>query len=376
MFITRLEYSILLFLQQHPLANLSLISDNLGVSFYTVKKTYQSLLLKNLISGVAAIISPAALNLEKATVFFEVDNYQSIKKLEKILDSHNYTRYRSRYICGESRGLYVNFELPSQCAPFLQEFGDLLVEKGIINFYALFSRNFGEYRTSANVRFVDWETLEWRFDIKSWINSLHSSGLGDSTDIQTSVTKPTFNNSFRINELDLWVMRALSKDAKLTIKKLKEIIETESDYIQNRRIVKDPSTISRSVKRIEDKFILEYQLLLNNKLLGLDNQIIFQIHEDGTLFKKLVSHLVKYPLPFKSTLSQFSGGFHWYIRCPSEYMSELVNAIWELNPLSMKVIHLIPPSRLYYFYPLNYDIVNKKWKDDYSWFFDPVRSYL
>ena len=376
MFITRLEYSILLFLQQHPLANLSLISDNLGVSFYTVKKTYQSLLLKNLISGVAAIISPAALNLEKATVFFEIDNYKSIKTLEQILDSHNYTRYRTRYICGESRGLYVNFELPPQCATFLNEFGDLLVEKGIVKSYTLFSRNSGEYRTSVNVRFVDWETLEWRFDIHSWVNSFRSLGLESSTNDILSVDKPIFNNSTRINELDLWVMRALSKDAKVTIKKLKEIIEIESGCIQNRCIVKDLSTISRSVKRIEEKFVLEYQLLLNNKLLGLNNQIVFQIQEDGLLFKKLVSHLMKHPLPFKSTLNQFSGGFHWYIRCPSEYISELINAIWELNPSSMKIMHLIPPSRLYYFYPLNYDLANKKWKDDYNWFFDPVLSYL
>lgn len=376
MLISRLEYSILLYLQQHPLANFSSISESLGVSFYTVKKIYRSLVDKNLVSGVAAVISPLALNLEKVTVFFEVYNYKSLATLELLLDSHNYTRYRSRYLCGDQRGLYVNFELPSNCFSYLDELGDKLLNKNIVRSYELFSRKYGEFRTNVAVQYINWETFDWQFDIDSWIQNFDDANYTLKNNLQTLLDPPDLNNPLRINELDLWVMRALSKDAKLTIKELKEIIENESKQIQKQPVIKDISTISRSVKRIEEKFVLEYQLLLNNKLLSLNNQAIFEVRANENLLSALINYIIKHPLPFKSTLNIFKGGFHWYIRSPSEYINAISNFIWSFNPESMKVMYLIPPSRLYYFYPLNYNIHEKKWNDSYEFFFDPIEKYL
>jgi len=217
------------------------------------------------------------------------------------------------------------------------------------------------------------KTLEWKFDLQDWFEK-EINGEECKEELPTKEKKE--RDDPKLNEIDLWIMRTLSKNANMSNKEIKKDIEKETEQLLHKKLVKDLSTISRRLQIVKERYIAESQLQINNNLFNLSTQIMFEVEISEIDKRILCLKMRESPLPFKSALTETERGFRWIIRCPSEYVSELTNYIWKLQPSSMRVNYLIQNSKLYWFYPLNYDVKKGKWIDTFEHFFNPIQEVL
>ncbi|MHA1668035.1 MAG: hypothetical protein ACTSUR_05185 [Candidatus Heimdallarchaeaceae archaeon] len=373
MFIDPIEFSVFLLLQQNPLKKISEIAEQLEITFYRANKAYNALFEKKLIKGISSIIDPVALNLERVEVIYYVERYKSLVNLEKLLELHNYTRYQTRFISGSKRGVYAQFDLPRKSIKFLNEMSNTLKEKERVLEYRILEKGRTVATTGIDINFIDLKTLEWKFDLQDWFEK-------EINEEECKEELPTKEKKERddpkLNKIDLWIMRTLSKNANMSNKEIKKDIEKETEQLLHKKLVKDLSTISRRLQIVKERYIAESQLQINNNLFNLSTQIMFEVEISEIDKRILCLKMRESPLPFKSALTETEKGFRWIIRCPSEYVSELTNYIWKLQPSSMRVNYLIPNSKLYWFYPLNYDVKKGKWIDTFEHFFNPIQEVL
>jgi len=371
MFIDSIEFATLLILQQNPLLKISDIAERLGITFYKANKAYNALFEKELVKGTSSIISPSSLNLERYEIMLEISRYQSILKVEEILKHHNYTRYHSRYTLGSKRGIYVQFDIPANCKKFLEELFEKLKDKQYVDYFEFLEKGKVVTTTGIDLNYINWDSLAWNFDATKWFENEIETDIPCKND-----RKPILSNGIKVNEIDMWILRTLSKNAMLSNIEILDDIEYETKKLLGEKREKNLSTISRRLKYVKENHISDNQLLINNKLFNLSTQIMFNVKIEEKLRKKLCQKMKIQPFPFRSALTETKTGFRWLLRCPSEYISDLTNYIWKLEPTEMSILYLMPESKLYWFYPLNYDVQGHRWKDSYTYFFEPIQELM
>ncbi|MBY9002281.1 MAG: hypothetical protein KGD64_15280 [Candidatus Heimdallarchaeota archaeon] len=371
MFIDPIEFKTFLRLQQNPLLKVSDIAEKLGITFYKANKAYNSLFEKELVKGISSVISPRSLNLERHEVMFEISKYKSVLQVEEILKKHNYTRYHSRYTLGSTRGIYAQFDIPTNCKNFLIELSEKLKDIQCVDKFKFLEKGDVVATTGINLKYINWESLNWNFDTAEWFKTKIKKVINCDED-KNSIS----SNGQKINDIDLWILRSLSKNAMFSNIDILKDIEKETKELLGKKREKDLSTISRRLKYVKDNYISDNQLLINNKLFNLSTQIMFNVTIADDVRDKLCQKMKQQPLPFRSALTETKTGFRWLIRCPSEYISELTNYIWKWEPTEMSVFYLMPESKLYWFYPLNYDVLENSWKDSYEHFFEPIQKLI
>lgn len=370
MFINATEFATFLILQQNPLLNVSELAERLNTTFYKADKAYKNLFEKNLVKGISSIIAPINLSLERYEIIFEIESFSNVLKIEKLLEAHNYTRYHSRYTQGSKRGIYVQFDIPLKCKNYLKELANMLKKKNLVDRFEFLERGTVAATTGIDLNYIDWESLGWKFDATKWFDTKLKQK------VECKEEPPIVNKNSKINEIDLWILRTLSKNAMLSNKEILDDIELESKKLLGKKLEKDLSTISRRLKFVKDTYISESQLLINNKLFNLSTQIMFNVRLESEARDILCQKMKQNPLPFRSALTKTQTGFRWLLRCPSDYISEITNYIWKLDPAEMSLIYFMPESKLYWFYPLNYDVINSKWNDSREYFFNPIEKQL
>ncbi len=370
------EYKVLLALQQTPLANISQLARNLDLSYYETKKSLQNLEKNEVVKGYSATIEPELMKLEKRAYLYKITNFANLNELEKLLDAHNFTTYRTRYTSGESRGLYAEFAFPEKVEEYQEELHKLLIEEEKIDLIHRFNGEIEKIDTNVDLKKINQETLNWQFSMENWKNEetkQHQKKRKNNNKKKRGETVPTD----KIIETDLWLLRALSIDPRKLNKEIAKTIEKERKKMHLKPLNKDLSTISRRLKHVKDNYIGDCQVLINKTLFNLDSQLIYEVEITKEKTREVKEKLVCHPIPFKSNFIETRRGFRWYIyRCPPEVSSAINNYLWELEPKKMRKIDLFLPRGLYYFYPLNYDTEANKWKDDRTYFYHPIEKWI
>lgn len=370
------DYKVLLALQQTPLANISQLARDLDLSYYETKKSLQNLEKNEVIKGYSATIEPELMKLKKRAYLYKVTNFANLNELEKLLDAHNYTIYRTRYTSGESRGLYAEFAFPEKVEAYQEDLHNQLVEKEKIDLVHRFNGEIEKTDTNVDLKKIDQETLNWQFSMENWkkeeTKNQKKRGKNNNNKKEDEPETPD-----KIIETDLWLLRALSINPRKPNKELAKIIEDERKKMHLKPLNKDLSTISRRLKHVKDNYIGDCQVLINKALFNLDSQLIYEVEIKKEKTREVKEKLVCNPIPFKSNFIETRRGFRWYLyRCPPEVSSAINNYLWELEPKKMRKIDLFLPRGLYYFYPLNYDTEEYRWEDDESYFYQPIEKWI
>ncbi|MHA1400334.1 MAG: hypothetical protein ACTSQE_08295 [Candidatus Heimdallarchaeaceae archaeon] len=379
MYLTRDEYKVLLALQKDPLSSISDIKDDINYTygedktFYSIKKAFTNLLDKGIIRNFAASIDPEKIDLKRECFFFETKNYKKMENLERILDNHNYSRYRSRAIAGDKKGIYAEFEIPEGTKHFLEELINKLKSKNFVEKVVSFEKGAETVKTDIDMRYVDPSTLKWTFDLNKWVNKEYSQKSSSDDKKRTNETLKVQ----KINETDLWLMRILTINPRQKNKELLERLNEEKKRLTQSEFSKDLSTISRRKHYILENYIGDTQVIVDDTLFSLDVRMMLEIKMNKRRVKEIKEKLRANPLPFRTNFVDTKTGFRWYIfRSPSKLVNEIINWLWSLDPEAMSVMHWLPYGRLYWFYPLNYDINAGDWIKTYEHFFEPVEKFL
>lgn len=376
LYLDKNEYEVLLALQKDPLASISDIREDISKrdskerSFYSVKKAFTSLLEKGIIKNFAASIDPSKIGLEKRSYFFNTSSFKKTQELEKILDSHNYSRYRCRAITGPKTGLYVEFEIPPGTEGYIEELIDILTKKQYIFNVLELGKEENVIQTNINLKFIDPSSLQWTFNFEEWING-NEKNDGNTIKIASKIEKK------KINETDLWLMRILTINPRQKNKDLLQNLQEEKKKLTGTELQKDLTTISRRKNYILENYIGDTQVLINSEIFSLDVRMIFNVIMKKKYVEEIKKKLINNPLPFRTNFVETKKGFRWYIyRSPTSYVNQLTNWIWSMDPECMRTIHWLPFGRLYWFYPLNYDLETTDWKKSREHFFDPIQKFL
>ena len=124
------DLKLLTALGRNPLGSIKALSEEVGTTAITTNKRLKQLFDSGILLNVSAEICPTAIGFEAIKFFLEVP-FKNIKAVEKAMDLHPYTRYRTRCL-GALNGFYVTFNVPQGAVPFVVEFIERLEELRLV----------------------------------------------------------------------------------------------------------------------------------------------------------------------------------------------------------------------------------------------------
>ena len=132
----------------------------------------------------------------------------NVEQLEKFLDDHPYTIYRSR-INGAYNGMYVKFRSPRDTFEYYQEIMEILSSNNFISNGQVFFSNEQAINTNFNLNYWNKEQLVWDFDWKEWERNMDERNIEKIPKIR----RPTFDEkSFKkLDMTDIFLLRLVNK---------------------------------------------------------------------------------------------------------------------------------------------------------------------
>ncbi len=384
-YLTKDQYKVLLALHKYPLATISDLKDHINEvynekkTFYSVKRAFLELTEKGIIQSFAASVDPQKVGLKRVCYFFTTNSYKKTQLLQKIIDRHNYSRYSSKATSGKERGLYVEFEIPPNTEGFLEQLGEILIKKKIVSSVVNFDGDLSTIKTDIDLTYIDPSTFKWKFNIKDWINyeldnKTTNANMGSS---KTAVTSLDSQIDRKINETDLWLMRVLTINPRQKNKDMLKTLNEEKLKLTKKPFNKDISTVSRRKRYILEHYIGDTQVIVDSSLFSLEVKMLYNIHINKKEVEKIKKLLIAHPIPYRTNFVETKEGFRWYIyRAPLHFVNDLTAFLWSLDPDVMQILHWLLKSKLYWFYPLNYDINTSSWITSYEHFFESFSSLL
>ncbi|MFW9852816.1 MAG: winged helix-turn-helix transcriptional regulator [Candidatus Thorarchaeota archaeon] len=355
------DLALIFALEEDPFISITKLAEMLKLSRPTVKKRMENLKKQGILGKPIALYQPENLGLERKHIFAEVSTQGDLKKLEKACEEHPYTRYRVRTF-GGTFGLYMQFEIPPNTLQLLNEFMlNLQESKFIINFKIF------ESCGTRTVSFPDLskfnvENLTWDFSWDKWFKSLksYSSEINNLEKEETdfSVYKPSH----------LQVLRKISSDASINQSELKDVLGLSK------------TEAHRSYKYVMDKYIDRVRLIYDRESFNLTETYLaistfIGEEKQGQIYNQMKEN----PPPFHISVDMLKNyGIIIWGNMSTSQATDFAFSSWKsLNNANIYILNTKKGgSRMYWFYPNNFDFKEQYWKISREYMVDEPLSRL
>ncbi|NHJ03434.1 MAG: winged helix-turn-helix transcriptional regulator [Candidatus Heimdallarchaeota archaeon] len=345
------DLSLLIALQENPLAPASKLAKAIGHSTPTVISRLSILKEENSYYNVFADIKPETLELEIIDTIIQIDNIESLEYFEKVICyNHPFTLFRIRCY-GKMNGIYAQFRMPIGSKNRLVNLLTTLKEKKIIQDFSFppISTNSRTIYTKANLSNWEPNLMRWKFDWKKWFSKMEKIS---SSKISRKNEQSLLN---KIDELDIALLEEISKSARRKNTEIMEHLNLDKNDIGL------PQKVSRKLKLLDDKIISQYRVFLRWETFEIYNSFLAICECDDIVSFKLQNLLVKEPIPFESTFKITETGFLWYIRCPASHFSDASDIIWRISKKINFYFLDYKKSEFYGLWKDAFDSTNHKW---------------
>ncbi len=358
--LSELDMQILHMLEIEPTISVRKLAEKVEASWITINRHIENLESSGVLSNPIAVFNPRNLGLERHVVFFQVRDETQIQILEAMCDIHPYTHYRTR-IYGPFAGVFAQFDIPpGGHSNLIRLIKSLKDQDYCIDFNELASIG-NRFSTHTDLSLFDVRTLTWNYDWDRWVKTLEQSS--------TKVPRiPRTSRTPSLKTVDLEILRELTANAKVSQNKLQEKYGVSQ------------STASRKMININELFIESIRPQINRSIFDVTSTKLFYCEKAsdesrGKIFNAMQSDDAP-PFPMSLDFLEYGALVIWG-RMPPSHEHKLYYTLWKyLHDLKVFTMDTVRGhSRLYWFYPENYDTKAKEWKEDQEWMIDaPLKA--
>jgi DNA-binding Lrp family transcriptional regulator len=321
------------------------LASLLGITRITAKKRVDDLKERDIIRTPIAIYNPHALGLNRINILAFVNSIEKLLTLELACDEHPYTHYRAR-VYGGQFGLLMQFDTPINTIHLIEEFMKKLVKEGIIQQYELLPSTGIRNDIYADLARYNAKMSRWTFSWDEWFANLdkEKSILPKKQKIVNDFT--TFQQShFKI-------LRMLTANASI---KQTEIIE---------KLKLSRTQTHREYNYVIENYIERIRFIYNREIFDLtETYIAIGSDLDKNISGQIFSAINNNPPPFRLALDLIENKnvLLWGNMTPAQ-ASSFAFSMW--RTISSTKIYTLDTkkSRLYWFYPNNFDFQIMTWK--------------
>ncbi|TFF68223.1 Lrp/AsnC family transcriptional regulator [Candidatus Thorarchaeota archaeon] len=321
---------------------------------------------------VEAVYSPHRLGLLRQHVLFvDVPGRSALDELKILCDAHPYTHFRT---IGYSSGatLYAQFDIPPDAKEVMTNLYAELENRNLFREFHLYDTqslakheaDFGKWNLVENKWSVEYGTKSRRGDRLSRIESLWSEFQGSYENEPLEPCGPEM--AFNFDELDLALVRELTINGRPDIKPLGPIYD------------RDPTTISRRVKRLRETVVTEDMLYYDRSVFDLTYPQLMTgdfSRDDELDANSLYWFIRSGGIPFETKASIEDNSFVLFITTPPSVAPEVSEFLWE-HTANLDVFQLqLDASFTYFFYHKNY-LGDGEWRTDDNYVIDEPLAEL
>ncbi len=371
------DLMIFLVFERDPTMSNMVIAKEVGISSESVRtrihamkhkgflrpdRTIQDPLLgKRLQTEIEVAYDPEKLGLLRQHVFFiDVPNRESLNRLKQFCDDHPYTHYRT-LAYAQNATLYAQFDIPSEISKEMKKLYSSFQEQGLCKHIETVDSVVTSYHSADFKRWDDSKNM-WKvhYDFKSSTGKRMSdleSMWNRYREKQTTLETPSeIVSPLKLDGLDMHLLRELTINALPNIKTL-------GAYYK-----RDPTTISRRVKRIRENLLSRTILYYNRALFDLTYPqfILGKFNKSDEMDLEMIHGFIRSgEIPFECRLVSDKSKFLLYVISPPSFGPEFSEFFWE-HSSNISLFQLqLNASFTYYFYPENYTIDGWKTENDY-----------
>ncbi|MFX1475691.1 MAG: winged helix-turn-helix transcriptional regulator [Promethearchaeota archaeon] len=362
MTLTYLDFKMLQLIELHPQITVQELAKRLDITWVTAREHLKQLKRKGILAEPIAVFNPDHLGLERHVVIFKVHTENQIIGLEHACDIHPYTHYRSR-IYGPFAGVFAQFDIPSLGNSVLQQFFEHLQEMELFDEILLHKSTGYRRSTVLDLQRYNPHTMVWTYNWQNWMKAIR-----EAAQTLPPIKNPSStDNAFSF--IDLQILRELT--ARATIK--------QTEIRDKFSLTK--STTSRKIKFIFENYIESIRAQIRRAEFNvIATKFFYCLNAKPQLRNQLFNAFAAPscpPFPLSIDLLEENGVSLWG-RMPPTNEYHLFYTLWEHLP-SLQVFTMDTVgshSRLYWFYPENYDSEASAWRVDKDYVIDTPLKML
>ncbi len=361
------DYLILLTLKQQPRLSNAKIAERVGVAPETVRLRVRALKERKILrpdrrindpllgeraqTEIEAAYRPSRLGLVRHHVLFSgIDTRDKLNALKQLCDVHPHTHYRV-VAFGRCAALYTQFDLPPRGESTIKKLYDEVEARGLCAKYMLVDSRYvsggGADLERWDIKRSDWDITYGRKSAigtrLSRVEALWADFIEDCPPNMPEDEKSVGSEPF--DALDLQLLRELTINSKVNYKELSQVYG------------KDPTTISRRVDRIREKFAPLDILYYNRSVFDLTYpQIIAGRFRPNDELNARTFHwfLQSGRMPFETKGVTNGSDFILFTMTPPSFAPELSEFFWEHAEYAEVFQLQLDSSYTYFFYYENW----------------------
>ena len=354
------DFAILLALESNPYMPMTELATLLGITRITAKKRVDDLKERDIIRKPIAIYNPYSLLLKRVNVFAHSKSIEQLRRLELACDEHPYTHYRVRAF-GGSFGLFIQFDMPENSVNLLCEFFQKLQNEEILESYILLPSSNLRTDVYADLKRYNVKLSSWVFSWKEWIKLTESF----SSNIPSETREKNSYSDF--NPIHFKILRMLTADGSLK----------QTD-------INDKLNLSRTQGHRDYNYVMDNYI---EKIRFIYNREIFQLTETYIAFgqdipkkssARIFNAINEAPPPFRLSLDIIEdNGILLWANMSSSQATDFAFALWD-KFTNIQIYTLdTKKSKLYWFYPNNFDFNKSNWNTSKDYFItEPIERTL
>ncbi|NHJ13568.1 MAG: HTH domain-containing protein [Candidatus Thorarchaeota archaeon] len=321
--------TLLIALHESPMARIEQLAERVGLSRTTVSRDLK-FLSGNLPSStrkffrVVPELDETALGLMTIDVFLETSQLASIERLEKMCDTHPYTKYRARCF-GSHSGLFVQFRVPANTGQEVKMLLSSLCTAKLVDDYAILpTESAPPVFSVSKLEHWDSASFTWAFDWKRWASKRFRK------EVKHKASKKSL-----VNMLDSRDISILTQLAYGSRRKQKDIIKA----LSKEGIKITTQDFSRRLAILNEHFIRGYMVFLDTDAFDLYSNVLLTAKCSPDFARALEERMRKAPIPFQSTLKVQDDFLWWFLRLPPSHLSSILSYLQsEVDRLSLSIL--------------------------------------
>ncbi|MBN1327846.1 MAG: winged helix-turn-helix transcriptional regulator [Candidatus Heimdallarchaeota archaeon] len=354
------DFAILLALESNPSMPMTELANLLDITRITAKKRVDDLKERQIIRDPIAIYNPVVLGLDRISVIAKVQSLEKLQLLEKACDEHPYTHYRARAFGGDF-GLFIQFDTPINTTKLLGDFFKKLIKENIITSYELLPSIGIRYENYADLKRYNIKMSNWNFSWNEWFNNLPDVQLK----IEDIKKVPIEYSKFQ--ETHFKILRMLTANGSIKQTDIKEKLKLSKTQTH------------REYNYVMENYIETIRFIYNREIFDLtETYVAIGYNLTDKKVTQIFNAIKDNPPPFRLALDVLANNklLLWADMSPAQ-ASNFAFSMWQKNEQTKIYTLDTKKSRLYWFYPDNFDFNEKCWKVSEDYFITtPLKKTL
>lgn len=344
------DFAIILALNRDPFISTAELASQLNISEEILYLKISQMKTEGVLIRPVAMYEPEPFGLSRINILALVPNIAAIEAVEKLCDEHPYTHYRARMF-GGTIGLFMQFDIPEDTLELLELLFSELKNLGLISKYSFYQSTGTRLSADPDLSRYNFKLSSWRFNWNIWFATLQPNPPLLPVNNLSSIDYTNFDPT------RLKILRMLTSDASITPETLTAVFDISL------------SSATSHLKFVMEKYVSDVRYLYNREIFDLSETIIaFGHNVDPQRVAKLYYGIKNTPPPFYSAFDVLKDNnlCFWATMSPGQ-IADFTFAGWQNIPNFKTHILDIRSSMLYWFYPPNFNLEKRTWKDSNSY---------